>query len=340
MRIALIKPSALGDICHALPALVALRRAQPMAHITWIVNDNFEPLIAAHPDLNATFPFDRGAFRRPLSAVSTATALLNRLRRERFDTVIDLQGLLRTGLMTTATGAPVKIGFANAREGAAQFYTHPIAIPDANHMHATDRYLRVIQSLGGSTASIEYRLPVDAVEREQIQSRFGMHPRPWIAVAVGAKWVTKRWPPRHFGTLLQRVEREFGGTAFFIGTADDTADALTAMSFLRPHAMNLCGQTKLPTLAALLAACDAMIGNDTGPLHLAVALGRPVIAPYLCTIPVRHGPYGQTGGIASTVSCAGSYRKACPHNYVCFDELTPDRLWPATHEVLSQWRRD
>jgi heptosyltransferase-1 len=98
----------------------------------------------------------------------------------------------------------------------------------------------------------------------------------------------------------------------------------------------LTGKTTLPQLAATLSVADAMLANDTGPAHLAVALGRPVVAPYTCTKVRLHGPYEQSGGVESTVACQGSYLKTCPHMN-CMADLTPDRLWPALDEVLTRW---
>src|SRR4051794_37940337 len=138
-RIALLKPSALGDIVHALPVLTALRERFPDARITWVVNKSYEPLIAGHPHLTDTLPFDRGTFGRSRWEAAAYTArFANELRRRRFDLVIDLQGLLRTGLMCGFTGGPVRVGFASAREGSHYFYTHHIEVPDADRLHAVE----------------------------------------------------------------------------------------------------------------------------------------------------------------------------------------------------------
>lgn len=339
-RIALIKPSALGDIVHALPVLSALRRRYPNAHITWVVNRSFESLIAGHPHLDATLAFDRGAFRRGIAgAVRYSWQFAETLRKQRFDLVIDLQGLLRTGLMCAATGAPRKIGFANAREGSARFYSERVAVPDADRIHAVDRYWRIAEHLGAGSGAKEFRLPIDAKEVRGVESILQGLPRPWLAVAVGAKWITKRWKPESFGELLSQAQRRFGGTAIFVGTIEDRCDSLRAASSLRGPWRDLTGATTLPRLTALLSQCDAMIANDTGPLHLAAGLGTPCVAPYTCTRTVLHGPYGMTGGIETTVACGGSYLKRCPHGMICLDDLAPARLWPALAGVLSQWQR-
>src|SRR5262249_45264097 len=147
------------------------------------------------------------------------------------------------------------------------------------------------------------------------------------------------WPPGHFGTLVRRAQHHFGGTAVFVGGSDETPLAWQAANLLGGPARVLTGETTLPQLAALLNRADIMIANDTGPLHLAAALGRPVMAPYTCTKVSRTGPYGQSSrGIETRVWCQGSYLKRCDR-LECMAELTPERLWPQLHDILSQWAR-
>src|SRR5262245_18476885 len=201
-RIAIIKPSALGDVVHALPVLSALRARYPGSHITWVVNKAYEPLLAGHPHLDATLPFDRGMFLKgALKAALYSHGFANRLRKQRFDLVIDLQGLLRTGLMCAATGATRKVGFANAREGAANFYTETVDVPDADALHAVDRYLRVASYLGAEGRPVRFVVPVRPDEQAAVDRDLAALPRPWIAVAVGARWATKRWPAAAFAAL-------------------------------------------------------------------------------------------------------------------------------------------
>lgn len=338
-RIAIVKPSALGDIVHALPVLGALRERFPSSLITWVVNRGFEPLLVGHPQLDATLPFDRGAFRKLGTALRYSYGLMNRLRRERFDLVVDLQGLLRTGLICAMTGSPWRVGFANAREGATRFYTHAVEVPDADSIHAVDRYWRIAESLGCRSEK-RFVVPLRANEVDAVARELAPLPRPWIAVAAGAKWVTKRWPPAHFAALLKKSQNEFGGTVLLVGSADDNALSSEIAGRLSGSVRDYTGKTSLPKLAALLAASDVMVANDTGPLHLAAALGRPCVAPYTCTQVKLHGPYSCAGcGIETSVPCAGSYLKKCPNGTVCFDDLTPEKLWPALAEVLATWQR-
>jgi heptosyltransferase I len=332
-RIAIVKPSALGDIVHSLPVLSALRGRFPKSHITWVVNRGFESLLLGHPHLDSTFPFERGAFRSMSSAVQTAWDLSNQLRKQRFDLVIDLQGLLRTGLIVAATGSPRKIGFANAREGATRFYTHTVDVPDADQIHAVDRYWRIVESLGITNRTKQFIVPISTSEQEQVLQALQTCPRPWIAVAPGAKWLTKRWPTIHFSALLRKAQATYGGTILLLGASEDLPLSAQIATSLTGSVVDFVGKTSLPKLIAVLSLVDVMFANDTGPLHLAAALGKPCIAPYTCTRVALHGPYPmpevRSAGIETAVSCGGSYLKKCPNNRVCFAELTPEKLWPA-----------
>ncbi len=338
-RVALIKPSALGDVVHALPVLTALRRRYPDAHITWVVNQAFEPLLRGHPDLDATLPFDRHALKTGwASALRASAVFLGECRRRRFDLVIDLQGLLRSGVMTAASGAPRRVGLSSAREGARWFYTDVVDVADFRVLHAVDRYWLVAEALGAGDGPKTFRVPVPEAERRWAAVQLAPFPRPWLAVGVGSRWPTKRWPPRHFAALARQAQAQFGGTAVFVGSGDDTALARQAAEPLTGPRLDLTGVTTLPRLAAVLEAADVMLANDTGPLHLAAALGRPVVAPYTCTRVRLSGPYGGEAGAAETrVWCRGSYLKRCAR-LECMDELTPDRLWPLLRQVLTAWQ--
>lgn len=338
-RVALIKPSALGDIMHSLPVLTALRRHFPRAHITWVVNRLYEPLLRSHPDLDATLPFDRQQLRRGwLTGAAAFTRFLGHLRRQEFDLVIDLQGLLRTGLMSLATGAKRRLGLASAREGARWFYTD-IVDDRTGPSHAVDRYWRIVEFLGAAASPKTFHLPVEHSARHWVESQLGDCPRPWLAVGVGSRWLTKRWPPEQFAALTLQALARFGGTAVFVGAPEEAELARQAAGLVPGTVRNLTGVTTLPQLAALLSEVDVMLANDTGPLHLAVALGRPVVAPYTCTVVRRTGPYGQEArAVETTVWCRGSYLKQCDR-LECMAELTPARLWPALEEILLTWER-
>jgi len=339
-RIVIIKPSALGDIIHSLPVLTALRRRYPSAHIAWVVNRSYELLLQGHPDLDEVLPFDRS--RVDDNLIDTAlgyTHFCRRLRRQRYDLAIDLQGLLRSAVLTAATRAPRRVGLSSAREGARFFYSDVVPVADFNAIHAVDRYWLIPEAMGLGDQPKRFTVPIAETHRRWAAAALAGNPRPYLMVGVGSRWMTKRWPPEHFATLLRKAQERFGGTAVFIGGRDEVPLARKVARRLHGNFVDLTGQTILPHLAAVLEQTDTMISNDTGPLHLAAALGRPVVAPYTCTKVKLNGPYGgEAGSVESRIWCQGSYLKRCDR-MECMTELTPFRLWPALQESLSAWEK-
>jgi lipopolysaccharide heptosyltransferase I len=340
-RIALIKPSALGDIIHSLPVLTALRHRYPDAHITWVVNRGYAPLLEGHPDLNEVLPFDRKLSRAGLPGrLHNYGRFVGALRERRFDLVIDLQGLFRSGLMALASGAPRRVGLSTAREGARWFYSDVVRVADFNAVHAVERCWLIAEAFGVGGIRKEFRVPVREDARAWTGEALREYPRPWLMLGVASRWPTKRWPPEHFAALVRRAQERFGGTAVLVGGLDEVHLSQQTAALLTGPALDLTGRTDLPRLTALLARADVMLANDTGPLHLAVALGRPVVAPFTCTKVRLNGPFGQDEhAVESTVWCQGSYLKKCAR-LECMAELTPGRLWPVLERELLTWQRN
>lgn len=334
-RVCLIKPSALGDVVHALPVLAALRRRWPEAHIAWVVNSGLRGLIEGHPQLDEVIPFDRARAKATPAGLAGIGRFLLGLRRRRFDLAIDLQGLLRSGLMTAATGAPTRVGLADAREGATRFYTHRIAAPAGNR-HAVDVMLAVAAAFGADVSRPRFDPPISPEDRRWAAEALAGLPRPVVVFNPGARWLTKRWPPEHFAAVARRAAAERGAGVVVVGSPEDRPLADAVLRSLGPvAALDLCGRTTLPQLAAVAAAADLFVSNDTGPLHLAVAAGAKVVGIYTCTSPEKTGPYSATAlAVRSCVWCAPSFVKTCPR-MECMAELSPDRVWPAVAAALG-----
>src|SRR5262249_37810058 len=161
-----------------------------------IVNCNYEGLLDGHPDLDEVVPFDRSATRAGLFQGMLAYGqFMRQLRRRSFDLVIDLQGLFRSGVMTWSTGAPRRVGLSSSREGATWFYTDVVPVADFNALHAVDRYWLVAEALGAGDGPRTFRLEIPETEQTWAEQLLRDSPRPWMMVAAGSRWVTKRWPP-------------------------------------------------------------------------------------------------------------------------------------------------
>lgn len=319
-RILIIKPSALGDVVHTLPVLSLLRRRWPDAHIAWLVNRAFASLLTGHPLLNDVIVFDRGRFRRgwwnPAASVELY-GFFRSLRVSAFDLVIDLQGLLRSGWMTMATRAPVRVGFSNARELAHLFYTHrvPVATMD---QHAVERYLSVCESLGCGRGPVEFPFHVTDDDRAAV-ARLIDGVGGYAVLLPGTNWATKRWPVEHFAALVDPLRRDRGLATIVAGAASDKSIASQIAG-----ALDLTGKTNLRELVALLGGASLVIANDSGPMHIAAALGRPLVTLFGPTNPLRTGPYRRPDSVLRLdIPCSPCYSRSCSHRS-CLKMLLPN----------------
>jgi heptosyltransferase I len=335
-RICIIKPSSLGDVIHSLPILAALRERWPSAHIAWLVNHSYEDLLAGHRHLDELIVYDRFGKGDNLQRLGGTTRLFRRLSRGRFDLTIDLQGLLRSALMTMATRSRVRVGMADAREGARWSYTDQVDAPRLG-LHAVDRVIRVARHLGATVVEPRFDLPIGEAERRWAVESLAEVPSPRIVLNLGARWLTKRWPPEHFAAIARRAVSEFGAGLIVVGSADDRPMVETFLRLMAPlPVLDLCERTRLLQLAAISLESDLVISNDTGPLHLAAAAGARVIGIYTCTDPSLTGPYGPNAfSVKSCVWCAPSFIKKCSR-LECMTELTPERVWPVVKEQIER----
>jgi lipopolysaccharide heptosyltransferase I len=334
-RVCIIKPSSMGDILHAMPILSALRARWPSAQLAWVVNQSFCELLDGHADLDELIVYNRGRRGLDHDQFLGMAALLVRLRRSRFDLTIDLQGLLRSAIMVAAAGSRIRVGMADAREGSRWFYTHRVDAPRLG-LHAVDRVLRVAREFGADDSAVRFNLPIPRESRRWAAQTLEGLPRPRVVLNVGARWVTKRWPPAHFAAIGRLAVEQFGAGLIAVGSAADRPLVDALLRHLAPSpVLDLCGRTRLSQFAALCLESDLVISNDTGPLHLAVAAGARVVGVYTCTSPELTGPYGSRSATVRTgVWCAASLRKSC-RRLDCMTQLQPARVWPAVVRQLE-----
>lgn len=333
-RILILKPSSLGDIVHAMPALAALRDRFPRAHIAWLVKRQWLGLLERVEGLDAIWPVEPG-LRGWLSVIP-------RLRAERFDLVMDLQGLFRSGTLAWLAGCRTRIGFVDGREGSSLFYTHrvPVRIRD---MHAVDRYLQVAAALGAKAErGPEFRFRFPSEDRDEVGrllSRHGVSPgAAWIAVSVSARWPTKRWPQEFFATALDHLQRDGVGRVALIGGPDERDDAQRVRSLMQTDPIDLTGGTTLQLLPALLRSASLLLTNDSGPMHIAAAVGTPVVALFGPTSPVLTGPYGLNHrALTRAIPCSPCFSRRCrnPIQLECLRTLSPEHVLEAVRGQLA-----
>ena len=282
-RVLVIKLSSLGDVVHTLPLIEALRAGLgPDVHLAWAVRKAFAPLVKGNPHLSAVHVLEE-------KSLAGTLAFGKALKSERFDTALDPQGLLVSGLLTFLSGAPRRIGLDKNREGNRLFLTEA-SVASTHRAHQVEKLMGFCDALG-----IPRLAP-----RVQSYLADGNGPalpmdRPLIGCIVGASTPDKTWPLEHWTALATALEAR-GMTPVLLGGPGAEAEA--AQNVATPGSLVLAGKTNLTELAATLARCSVVIGADTGPLHLAVAVGTPVIGIYGVTDPARTGPtWGPTPAI-------------------------------------------
>ncbi|HTI49753.1 MAG TPA: glycosyltransferase family 9 protein [Planctomycetaceae bacterium] len=332
-RICIIKPSALGDVVQSLPLLPALRRRFPEATIDWVINGDFAGLLDGHPELANVIPFDRRGSWRDF------VRLLRHLRQRQYDLVFDLQGLLRSAIMTLATGAPYRVGLETAREGAG-WASHVTVPGTARDIPAHQRFRAIVAALGAASLPSDSGLFIPAKARAWARETLQSLPRPILAIHAGAGWETKRWPAEKFAEVAGR----FSGSVVAVGSRGEAALAARIVAKgagSGRSALDLAGATNLSQLAAVLENVDVMLSNDSGPLHLAAAAGTPVVGIFTCTSPVISGPSGSGHElVTTTVPCAASYCKRCPQrapaHMACLQEVSVERVAQAVERICER----
>jgi lipopolysaccharide heptosyltransferase II len=328
LKILILKPSSLGDVIHALPVLRLLKQHYRNAEIYWWIDSALAPLIEGDPDLTGIVRFERKRWGKPQHWPEMLRSI-RWLRAQKFDLVIDLQCLLRSATFAWLANGKQLVGLDEIREGARGFYDY--AAPRASfHTHAVDWYLSVLPPLGVPVHKNFVWLP----ERPEIAAEVSRkwpdaavsNPQ-WIALQPGARWLNKRWPAQHFSKVVHRLAQKFPDLRFAVlGGKDDAPLGETIAQASPEKVLNLCGKTSLPEMIEWVRRSDLLITNDTGPMHVAAALGKPLIALFGPTEPCRTGPYGQLENVLRLdLPCSPclSSRCAIEETDKCLRDLSP-----------------
>lgn len=337
MKILIIKPSSLGDVVQAFPVLRLLRQAHPEAQIDWWLAENLFPLLEDDPDLGRRIPFARKGWHTS-AGMRQWCQTLGEIRDTRYDWVIDLQGLLRSGVLTWLARGAHSVGLDLRREGARLFYDQAVSRP-TDRPHAVEWYLDVAKALGLEVNQLPEAIPVRHRHRETVLRQKGDDDRPLIALVPGARWENKRWPARHFAELTMLMDPQ--GTRYrflVIGGSDDRDLAREMIGESRSSFVDLTGQTSIPEMIEWLREAVLVITNDTGPMHIAAGLKRPVIGLFGPTDPAQTGPYGGTSEMMRIdLPCAPCMKSRCRWNrhMECLEELTPKAVAATAGRMLK-----
>jgi lipopolysaccharide heptosyltransferase I len=333
----LIKPSSFGDVVHTFPVVSALKRAVPGIEIDWVVSEQYGDLVQMSPHVGEIFPFKRSQWAKwwRSGTISELGDFVSRVRERKYGLVLDLQGLLRSGLLTFLSRGNIKAGFKYAREGAPLMYGVKIPAIEED-AHAITRYMSALDAIGIKTdGQIAYDLVVPM--REDLWADTVTPDEPFVAINPNTRWETKKWPTEKFAILSKRLYEERGLKTVIIGGPTDSETGSNMAKVAGACATDLTGQGGLVHLAAILKKSIGLITNDSGPMHLAVALGTPTVSIFGPTSPQMTGPFGPGHTvISSDLNCSPCFKRECPaKNNHCMVKTTVDSLINACGSLIA-----
>lgn len=337
-RILIIKLSSIGDCLLASPVAQALRQSFPDAFIGWAVEDFCAPMVEGNPFLDAVFVWRRRGKGESLWAFA------RRLRREGFEVALDLQGLLKSALVAWFSGAKVRVGPAEAREGAPLLYTHRVP-PAPWETHVIERYLLRAAALGARWERVPpllvpYGPQEQAWAAQWLQDKGVREGEILVAINPAVGRGIRRWEAARFAALADRLRKELGVRILLTGGPQDRAlnrEVLARMA-TAPEALDAAGETTLRQLAALYERCSLFIGGDTGPMHIAEAAGTPVLALHGPTDPRHTGPYGPPHrALYKAFPCSPCrYKEDCPFHKECLRAISVEEVFETAQEMLGE----
>jgi lipopolysaccharide heptosyltransferase I len=297
-NILIMKPSSLGDLVLALPALTALRRNFPKAKTSWVVRPEFAALLENHPHLDQIIPFDRKflgkAWHSP-GAFGALVSLVRRLRAGNFDVVFDFQGLFRTASLAWLSGCDKRFGGAGTREFAHIFYTDKIS-QDMESAHLVDYYMKIITAAGATDTDVEFVLPEHpeaAASVGRLLADQKISAANYAVFVPGSAHADKCWPTERFAELADLIAQKSGFSVVATGMKSEASVVQKLQNLAKVPVTNLAGQTSLGELIALVKGARLVVSNDTGPGHIAAAAGVPLVLMFGKSNPIRVGPYGR-----------------------------------------------
>lgn len=322
-RILVVKLSSLGDTLHALPAVAEIA-ARLDAEVDWAVQPAFAPLVECFACVSRTVRVPR-----PSDFFGWTRALRSLRRAPPYDLVLDMQGLLKSALVARAARAPRRIGPSFAREGSSLFYTDVAGPPDRSR-HAVEECFDTVRFLGFEPPAVPaFPLRVPDVDPDALAPGLSGLGGPLVAVAPFSRWPSKNWPAASFSEAVRLLVSERGARVFLIGGPGDRDGAEAIVRAAGVPAADLCGKLSLVESAGLLKRCAALLTNDSGPMHVAAALGVPCIVPFGPTSPARTGPWGPGHAVLrapDACALAPCRKRVCPRgDHACLAAVSPRR---------------
>ncbi len=320
-RILIVLMGAIGDVTLALPLATRLRQAYPQARIAWAVEPAAAPLLWRHPAIDAVVTFDRARGARAF------LPFVREVRAVRAQLALDLQRHLKSGIVSRASGAAVRLGFhrRNAREGNWLFNTHHLE--PMPHLSSKLRQFQAFGDwLGIPEVAVDFGLRLSEGEQHRVEELLAGIERPFAVAFVGASWDSKLWFPERTAEVAEALA-ERGMRTVLVGGRDDSAFAAAVVRAARTPVLDLAGRITLRDLIGIFARARVAFGPDTGPMHIAAAVGTPVVSLWGATSPARSAPWGNEARvILGSAPCSPCYRRRCPIGRICMEAISVESV--------------
>lgn len=331
MRLLIVLPGAIGDVLRALPLLGRLRRAWPAAHLGWAVEPPSAPLLAGHPWLDEVLVFERRG------GVRAFGPFLRRVRAGRWDVALDLGRGIKSAAIALASGARDRLGFAPAdgRELGWLLATRRLPAQGVG-VSKLEQFLGFADLLGCPPSPVGFGLAPTAAEADEAERLLAALPRPIVAACVGSSCPSRAWFPDRTAVVLNALADRHGGSAVLLGTPPDAAFAAAVERATTSPVRDLVGRTSLRQLLALLPHTALAFGPDSGALHLAAAVGVPVVSLWGATSAWRSAPWGsETRVVEGASPCRPCFLKTCPIGRVCMQAIDAGAVLDHAAPVLG-----
>ncbi len=336
LRILIVRLSAIGDVLHGVPVLNALRDHHPNAHISWVVEGRGGDLIQGHPSLDQLVRIPRGWMKNPLRVWE----VYNRLRQPVPDVTIDLQGLARSAIVAWLSGGKTRVGFAgpDGRE-KSRWLNNTLVKPDKTHV--IDRNLQLLRPLGVENPTVRFDLPSYGEEAAAIQRYLQREGpvQPFAVVNPGAGWPSKLWEMDRFGKVAAYLGQQYGMQSLVVWAGEEEKQMAEEIVAHSERKAALSPQTTLRELAELLRQASLFISADTGPLHLAAAVGTPCIGLFGPVPAERNGPYGGSQVAVQRMVQTGPRRKSKNADNEAMRAIQVDDVITACDRILGRNKR-
>jgi lipopolysaccharide heptosyltransferase I len=343
VNLLIVKLGSIGDIVHTLPALAALRHRFPDAHIDWLVERRSREILLDNPFLDGVLEVDTLNWRKKLHLPKTWRQIgrsISALRSRPYDVVFDFQGLMKSGVCVRLARTQRRIGFARGdlREPASSIFTNERISPSERPCHVIDKNLSLLKAVGIETRERSFPLEIPLeVEQRTSKELESMGVQEFIALNPGGGWPTKRWSPERFGRLAFEIRREWKMESLVFWGPGEEADAVRVVE-ASSGAARMAPATTLRELMSYVKRARLLVGGDTGPFHIAGALGVPVVGLFGPSDPMANGAFTDKDPVVwKSVPCAPCYKRRCPgYGMVCMTSIEVDEVLNAVRSHLKK----